>query len=72
MGGTWAEDLEGQYGEGAGGRVVAFDTGVRKAPWWREQHVQSSEVGSAVLAALNRQCSVSDGETCGWHWWNMP
>lgn len=34
---------------GAGGRVVAFDTGVRKALWWREQHVQSSEVGSAVL-----------------------
>ena len=45
---------------------MAFDTGVRKAPWWQEQHAQSSEVGSAVLVALNRQCSVSDGETCGW------
>lgn len=49
MGGTWVENLEGQYGERAGGRVAAFDTGVRKAPWWREQRVQSSEVESAVL-----------------------
>ena len=44
---------------------MAFATRVRKAPWWREQHVQSSEVGSTVLRCSEQtvwlNCCVSEG-----------
>lgn len=33
---------------------MAFGTGVRKVLQWREQHVQSSEVGSTLWVTVGR------------------